>query len=175
MCLTRRPKVGSEKEWTLILPYRPPSSYCIYRIACYECFRSTTCGLCSVCGLKLFVSFQFVTVEGGRRNWRQELGGRYSENRTAVYILSLTWVKGKATPLQAWTGPEGSRRLRLPDFKTVGTWRWHRPPLPSRKYSWYSFLLESESTPGRQCGRKDYVNGKLQRHHRESNPRPSVL
>jgi hypothetical protein len=22
------------------------------------------------------------------------------------------------------TGPEGSRRLRLPDFKTVGTWRW---------------------------------------------------
>jgi len=28
---------------------------------------------------------------------------------------------GKAIPLQAWTGPEGSRRLRLPDFKTVGT------------------------------------------------------
>ena len=24
--------------------------------------------------------------------------------------------KGKAIPLQAWTGPEGSRRLRLPDF-----------------------------------------------------------
>ena len=32
--------------------------------------------------------------------------------------------KGKAIPLQAWTGPEGSRRLRLPDFKTVSTWRW---------------------------------------------------
>jgi len=30
-------------------------------------------------------------------------------------------LKGKAIPLQAWTGPEGSRRLRLPDFKTVGT------------------------------------------------------
>ena len=29
--------------------------------------------------------------------------------------------KGKAVPLQAWTGPEGSRRLRLPDFKTIGT------------------------------------------------------
>jgi len=27
----------------------------------------------------------------------------------------------KAVPLQAWTGPEGSRRLRLPDFKTFGT------------------------------------------------------
>jgi len=29
--------------------------------------------------------------------------------------------KGKAIPLQAWTGPEGSKRLRLPDFKTIGT------------------------------------------------------
>jgi hypothetical protein len=28
-------------------------------------------------------------------------------------------VKGKAIPLQAWTGPEGSRRLRLLDFKTA--------------------------------------------------------
>jgi hypothetical protein len=24
----------------------------------------------------------------------------------------------------------------------------HRPPLPPMKYSWYSFLLEAESTPG---------------------------
>ena len=31
---------------------------------------------------------------------------------------------GKAIPLQVWAGPEGSRRLRLPNFKTVGTWRW---------------------------------------------------
>ena len=30
-------------------------------------------------------------------------------------------VKGKAIPLQGWTGPEGSRSLRLPDFKTIGT------------------------------------------------------
>jgi hypothetical protein len=29
--------------------------------------------------------------------------------------------KGKAIPLEAMTGPEGSRRLRLPDFKTIGT------------------------------------------------------
>jgi hypothetical protein len=29
--------------------------------------------------------------------------------------------KGKTIPLQALTGPEGSRRLRLPDFKTIGT------------------------------------------------------
>ena len=35
-----------------------------------------------------------------------------------VRILQLS---AKAIPLQAWTGLEGSRRLRLPDFKTVGT------------------------------------------------------
>jgi hypothetical protein len=29
--------------------------------------------------------------------------------------------KGKAIPLQVWTGPEGARRLRLPDFKKIGT------------------------------------------------------
>jgi hypothetical protein len=32
----------------------------------------------------------------------------------------------------------------------------HRPPLPRKKYSWYSFLLEAESIPG-----KDYVNKKI--------------
>jgi hypothetical protein len=29
--------------------------------------------------------------------------------------------KVKAIPLQVLTGPEGSRRLRLRDFKTIGT------------------------------------------------------
>ena len=31
-----------------------------------------------------------------------------------------TLVKGKAIPLQAWTDLEVSRRLRLPDFMTIG-------------------------------------------------------
>jgi len=30
-------------------------------------------------------------------------------------------MKGKAIPLQTWAVPEGSRRLRLPDFKVIGT------------------------------------------------------
>ena len=38
----------------------------------------------------------------------------------SIYVCFVS-VKGKAIPLQAWTGPEGSRRLRLPDFKTIGT------------------------------------------------------
>jgi len=51
-------------------------------------------------------------------------------------ILQLELGKGKAVPLQAWTGPEGSRKLRFPDFmataqdggKVVSLT--HRPPLP---------------------------------------------
>ena len=29
----------------------------------------------------------------------------------------------KVIPLQAWTVPEGKRRLRIPEFKTIGTWK----------------------------------------------------
>jgi hypothetical protein len=29
--------------------------------------------------------------------------------------------EAKAIPLQTWTGPEGSRSLRLPDLKIIGT------------------------------------------------------
>jgi hypothetical protein len=42
----------------------------------------------------------------------------------------------KAVPLQAWSGPEGSRKLRFPDFKTTAqdggkvVSLMHRPPLP---------------------------------------------
>jgi len=34
-------------------------------------------------------------------------------------------VKCKEIPGQASTDPEGFRRLRLPDFKIIGTWRWY--------------------------------------------------
>jgi hypothetical protein len=66
-------------------------------------------------------------------------------------------------PQPLLTGPEGSRRLRFPDFKTIGTWRWQgcqpcaQAAFTPRKYLWYSFLLEAESTPGPQYDRKDYT------------------
>jgi hypothetical protein len=39
----------------------------------------------------------------------------------AAIVVTVVVLKNKAVPLQPWTGPEGSRRLRLADFKTVGT------------------------------------------------------
>jgi len=49
------------------------------------------------------------------------------------YIIIII---GKAVPLPAWSGPEGSRKLRLPDFVTTAqdggkvVSLTHRPPLP---------------------------------------------
>ena len=49
-----------------------------------------------------------------------------------------TYTKGKAVPLQVWSGPEGSRKLRFPDFMTTAqdggkvASLTHRPPLPQR-------------------------------------------
>jgi hypothetical protein len=49
------------------------------------------------------------------------------------------YSKGKAVPLQAWSGPEGSRKLRFPDFMTTAqdggkvVSLTQRPPLPPGK------------------------------------------
>jgi len=60
-----------------------------------------------------------------------------------VCKLQCTYCKyikgrGKAVPLQAWSGPEGYRKLRFPDYMTTAqdggkvVSPTHRPPLPPR-------------------------------------------
>ena len=69
-------------------------------------------------------------------------------NKSAIYNRGLApeqqmknenqWVayKGKAVPLQAWSGTEGSRKLGFQDFMTTAqdggkvVSLTHRPPLP---------------------------------------------
>jgi len=36
-----------------------------------------------------------------------------------IYLQVSPGSKGKAVPLQVWSGPEGSRKLRFPDFMTT--------------------------------------------------------
>jgi hypothetical protein len=50
------------------------------------------------------------------------LGSRYSAPIQAgpgVHPAFCTTGKGNAVPLQAWSGPEGSRKLRFPDYMTT--------------------------------------------------------
>ena len=50
--------------------------------------------------------------------------------------LVLTSLGSKSVPLQVWSGPEGPRKLRFPDFMTTAqeggkvVSRTHRPHLP---------------------------------------------
>jgi hypothetical protein len=45
----------------------------------------------------------------------------YVNNFFKPYFCGKGKGKDKEIPLQTWTGPEGFRRLRLQDFKTIGT------------------------------------------------------
>jgi len=61
-----------------------------------------------------------------------ELWRSFDKYIASILILTCK-AQGKAIPVQAWTGPDGSRRMRLPDFKEVslsalGTGRLYPPP-----------------------------------------------
>jgi hypothetical protein len=55
---------------------------------------------------------------------------------TVLKLVHAKRLKNKSVPLQAWTGPEGSKKLRFPDFVTMArdggkvVSLMHRPPLP---------------------------------------------
>jgi len=53
-------------------------------------------------------------------------------------VYRATIKQGKSVPLQVWSSPEGSRKLRFPDYVTIAqdggkiVSLTHRPPLPPR-------------------------------------------
>jgi hypothetical protein len=117
----------------------------------------------------------------------------YSHYRVTKCLLTPSFLGAFAKLRKATVGfatsvllparrcPEGSMGMRLPYFKTTGTWSWqvYQPYTPAaftpRKYFWYSFLIAADSTPGPECDRKDNFIEKFQWHHQESNPRRSGL
>ena len=73
----------------------------------------------------MFKKLVLVATVGTRSNSYLYHHVLYDAELTSPLFISRHKIKGKgqgkAIPLQAWTGPEGSRRLRLPDFKTFNT------------------------------------------------------
>ena len=63
-------------------------------------------------------------IFGDRESNESGSSGGNDGDDSDVLEIPIFCGKGKAIPLQAWRGPEGSRRLRFPDFKTISTERW---------------------------------------------------
>ena len=95
------------------------------------------------------------------------------------WVVVIVQGKGKADPLQAWNGLEGSRKLRFPDFMTTAQdggkviSLTHRPPFPQemllvlisvRGWVDHKTIVRSEGF---------YVNENFQWHQLGSNQRPS--
>jgi hypothetical protein len=94
----------------------------------------------------LFAVHSYVTLRGVIHSF-QTIAVMYRTRQPAVLISSFILclqcfsaeipVKGKAVPLQAWSGSEASRKLRFPDFMTTAqdggkdVSLTYRPPLPS--------------------------------------------
>jgi hypothetical protein len=52
--------------------------------------------------------------------WGKQKYWEFRENAILIQEINLV-VEGKAIPSQALAGPEGSKRLRVRDFKTICT------------------------------------------------------
>jgi hypothetical protein len=95
-----------------------------------------------LCMISFRINFQFTETD---------------ERRHAIHSDSDAFliVKGKDIPVTGHGGPYGCETSRLPhyldnrltDGGTVVSLT-HRPPFTPQEDSWYSFLLETESTPG---------------------------
>ena len=108
---------------------------------------------------KFYIRSPFVSVLQWLSAGKQKLKTPNKQNAQQMFIYYTVKGKGKgkAVPLQAWSDPEGSRKLRFPDFVTTAQ---DGGKVVSLTYSWYSFLLEAESAPGPQRDRKDFISMK---------------
>jgi hypothetical protein len=97
------------------------------------------------------------------------------------YREYLTICKGKAVLLQTWSGPEGSRKLRFPDFMTTAqdggkvVSLTHRPPLPPGNTPGTHFCSRLIRPQGHSATGRIMSTEKVQWDHQESNPRPASL
>jgi hypothetical protein len=126
VCLSVIAKPHQERSWPVIV------SKCQWRINTYP-VQLNYCRRVASCLVKLHY---VIALKQGELDIRGCHHG-ISACRAAAFVK----CKGKAVPLQVWSGPEGSRKLRFPDFMTTAqdggesVKLTHRPPLPPRNTS----------------------------------------
>jgi hypothetical protein len=77
----------------------------------------------------IFENFRFAAApeeedpHEGQLPLKEEPAAHISSNNAFISDVTCSFFaikgKGKAVPLQAWSGPEDSRKLRFPDFMTT--------------------------------------------------------
>ena len=98
-----------------------------------------------------------------------------------LFSTTTSKGKGKTVPLQAWSGPEGSRKLRFPDFITTAqdggkvVSLTHRPSFPPGNAPGIHFCWRLSRPQGHSAIGRILFNEKFQWHQLGSNKRPSDL
>jgi len=83
--------------------------------------------------LKTYEQFTYGDIGGVIQSNTYYFLRKYNHSYNEIF----TWVSKAAVLLQAWSGPECSRKLRFPDFMTMAqnggkvVSLTHRPPLPA--------------------------------------------